>query len=1177
MDKPADKLTELRTKIRNHRDQHQILVDLVQNFGLSRQDRMQVQSLAIDLVTNLRTQNKPVLMDRFLSDYGLDTDEGLSLMCLAEAFLRTPDSPTLDALIADKLAPFAHSTKKSTSPVIQAAILTLRMAGRMLAVPRQKTAMDRIHAVVRRLGEPLVRVALRRVMTDIGQQFVQGQTIDAATAQAQEGQRYSYDMLGEAARTAEDAAGFYAAYDQAISHLSGQCRGDDPRQNPGISVKLSALHPRYETRQKNRVMSELVPRVRVLACRARQVGLGFTIDAEESERLDISLDVIAAVLQTPDLSEWAGFGVVVQAYDLRASAVIDWLDELARGLDRQIMVRLVKGAYWDREIKRAQVDGVADFPVFTHKSMTDVSYLCCARQLLIKSARLFPQFATHNAHSLCAILQMAQQLTQQNPSYEFQRLHGMGAALHELVRAHTGTPCRVYAPVGAHRNLLPYLVRRLLENGANSSFVNQISDENIDPAHIAADPFAQVEKIQDPPNISAGLVAPGDLYQPDRANSRGWDMQSVPDLTRFHQARVSFQSCQWHARPLVAGLDFDGGGHPVYSPNNRGDCLGTVARATETTATHALSRARVWSETTVRQRKQILDKVAVLYEDHHGELCAVLCREAGKTAPDAIAELREAVDFLRFYGAEALRLESGSRGIITCLSPWNFPLAIFTGQIAAALAAGNGVVAKPAQPTTITAWIAVRLMRAAGVPDDVIQLVPGDGPVIGKILTTDRRVAGLCFTGSTAVARTLSRNVADSLEPDSLFIAETGGVNAMIVDSTALPEQAVQDIVDSAFRSCGQRCSALRVLYLQRDIADDFLRVLFGAMDELTIGHPWDLATDVGPLITAAARADILDYIAAARRDGRLLKQLDVPPDLCASGFFVGPAVITGAGMPTREVFGPVLHVCTFAADDIDTVVDTINAAGFGLTFGLHSRIDARVQQITRRLMVGNLYVNRNQIGAVVSTQPFGGEGLSGTGPKAGGPHYLPAFQHRDMPLHPLAPVSCVDPVQVQALLDAAHPDLLTPRSTDDRPGPTGECNRLSLFARGTILCLGPTAADARKQMDIAREHGCTAVGIAPGLRGPMTCDGFLDRAALPDLNGFDAVALWSERDDLTRVRRCLAGREGPFIPLIPFAQMGQDCLRERHLCVDTTAAGGNATLLQSLSNDLSRNPTRFF
>lgn len=1165
-----DKLTERRTRIRSlhHRDQRHVLADVVQNFGLSRRDRMQVQTRAVDLIADVHAQNRPKLMDRFLADYGLDTDEGLSLMCLAEAFLRTPDAPTLDALIADKVAPFADSTKESGAPLIQAATRTLRMTAQMLKAPQQQTVTDRIHGVIRRLGEPLVRAALRRAMTDIGRQFVRGQTIAEATAQAQEGQTYSYDMLGEAARTAAEVADFYAAYDQAITHLSGQCRGDSPRQNPGISVKLSALHPRYETRQKDRVMTELVPRVRALACRARQAGLGFTIDAEESERLDLSLDVIAAVLQTPDLSAWTGFGVVVQAYDRRASAVIEWLDELARSLDRQIMVRLVKGAYWDREIKRAQVEGVADFPVFTHKSMTDVSYLCCARQLLAKSAHLFPQFATHNAHSLCAILQMAQP----NQSYEFQRLHGMGEALHDLVRARTGTPCRVYAPVGAHRNLLAYLVRRLLENGANSSFVNQIADDGTDPALIAADPFAQMEKTQDPQNAPADLTAPGDLYQPDRANSRGWDLQAVTDLTHVHQARTPFKSHQWHAQPLVAGLECGrvGPGRPVYSPNDCGDCLGTVAEATETTAAHALSQARVWSDTTVEDRKQVLDRVAALYEDNHGELCAVLCREAGKTASDAIAELREAVDFLRFYGAEALRLKSTPRGVITCLSPWNFPLAIFTGQIAAALAVGNGVVAKPAQPTAITAWIAVRLMQVAGIPKDVLQLVPGDGPVIGKKLTTDPRVAGLCFTGSTAVAQTLYRNTADSLEPESLFIAETGGVNAMIVDSTALPEQAVQDIVESAFRSCGQRCSALRVLYLQRDIADDFLRVLFGAMDELTIGHPWDLATDIGPLITAAARADTLDYIVAARREGRLLKQLDVPHDLCAGGFFIGPAVITGTGIPTREVFGPVLHVCTFAADEIDAVVDAINDAGFGLTFGLHSRIDTRVRQITRRLTVGNLYVNRNQIGAVVGTQPFGGEGLSGTGPKAGGPHYLPCFQQRDMPVHPVVPGACVDPVQIQKLLDAMHPDLLTPQSTENRPGPTGESNRLSLFARGTILCLGPTAADARKQMEIARQHGCTVLGIAPGLSGPATCDGFLDRASLRDLNGFDAVALWSERNDLIRARQCLAGRAGPLIPLIPFAQMAQDCLRERHLCTDTTAAGGNATLLQSVSADLS-------
>ena len=1156
-------LSAIRTRIRSLHmaDERTLISQLAAQYGLESEIRQQISTNAAGVIARIRKSGTPGFIESFLAEYGLSTGEGVALMCLAEALLRVPDAVTIDELIKDKIAPssWGKHLGQSRSFWVNASTRALILAGKVLQ-EREKTGLaDTLHSVVRRIGEPVIRTALKRAIKAMGRQFILGRNIDEAIRRARgqekKGDTCSFDMLGEAALTARDADRFFDIYSHAIKRLASRATHHDIRENPGISIKLSALHPRYEMGHKERVKAELVPRVRELALMARQARMSLNIDAEEANRLDLSLDVIEMVLRSPEFAGWDGFGGVVQAYGKRASAVIDWLYELARELDRNITVRLVKGAYWDTEIKQAQVDGTQDFPVFTNKAATDVSYLCCARKLLDYSDRMYPQFATHNAHTVCAILAMAGH----KRSYEFQRLHGMGEALHQWVRNEQNTRCRIYAPVGAHRDLLAYLVRRLLENGANSSFVNQINDEDTPPDVIASDPF----EIPGRAGKANGrlVVKPKDLYQPERPNSVGRDLANYDDLKQFHAARKGFKDHQWVARPMIAGMIRPDRPAPVFSPNDCTQCVGYVSGASLAQVEMALACAQPWNRVSGEERSAILNKAADLYEENAGEICAALCREAGKTALDAVAEIREAVDFLRFYGAQAIRLgDTPGRGIMTCISPWNFPLAIFTGQISAALAAGNGVLAKPAEPTPLIAAIAVRLLHKAEVPHHALQLILGKGSVIGRKLTTDPRINGICFTGSTAVAQMIYRDSSTSLKPDSTFIAETGGLNVMIVDSTALPEQAINDIMDSAFRSCGQRCSALRMLYLQKDIADEFMEMLYGAMDELEVSDPWKMSSDVGPVITESAHREITEHIGKARRTGRLLKQLDTPP----TGLFVGPAVIRIEGVLaiSKEIFGPVLHVASFETHEIDQIINDINASGYGLTFGLHSRIEGRVAHITSRLDVGNIYVNRNQIGAVVGSQPFGGEGLSGTGPKAGGPLYVSRFKQAPLPAHKPVMGDKAETERLQELLDGLRVDRHTPLHSIDMPGPTGESNRWSICARGKILCLGPTRADIVQQAKIAREAGCAAICVAPDTGAESGIAGFLSRDALSFLSGFDAVALWSDMEDLRAARRALAARSGPIVPLIATNEMKDLCVIERHLCINTTAAGGNASLL---------------
>ncbi|WP_295074659.1 bifunctional proline dehydrogenase/L-glutamate gamma-semialdehyde dehydrogenase PutA [Tabrizicola sp.] len=1128
-------------------DETALVQRLVAEAALDAPARAAIVAEGADLVRRIRASAKPGLMEVFLAEYGLSTDEGIALMCLAEALLRVPDAETMDALIEDKIAPsnWGRHLGKSASSLVNASTWALMLTGKVLD-DAEGGITRHLRAAVKRLGEPVIRTAVSRAMKEMGRNFVLGETIDKAMDRAEEleakGYTYSYDMLGEAARTEGDARRYHLSYSRAITAIARAAKGNDIRTNPGISVKLSALHPRYEVAKRERVMEELVPRVRALASLAKAAGLGFNIDAEEADRLALSLEVIEATLSDPALKGWEGFGVVVQAYGRRAGAVIDWLHALATRLDRKIMVRLVKGAYWDAEVKRAQVMGLESFPVFTRKQSTDASYIANARKLLSRTDRIYPQFATHNAHTVAAILHIAKAQGLTAMDYEFQRLHGMGERLHDIVLTDNATRCRIYAPVGAHRDLLAYLVRRLLENGANSSFVNQIVDEDVAPEAVAACPLTTVEALQAIP--SPALKTGPNLFA-GRKNSQGWDLTDTADLQAIETARAPHAEARIDAAPRLAGRVVGGQQLAVLNPAT-GALVGHVMTAGLPDVDTALRLAEPWAAAPP-ERATVLNRAADRMEQDFGRIFALLSREAGKTLADAVAELREAVDFLRYYASQIAQPHP-ARGVFACISPWNFPLAIFCGQIGAALAAGNAVLAKPAEQTPLIATLAVDHLLAAGVPATALQLLPGDGTV-GAALTRDPRVSGVAFTGSTETAQAIRRSMADHLYPTAPLIAETGGLNAMLVDSTALPEQAVRDIIASSFQSAGQRCSALRCLYVQEDVAHTVSEMLFGAIEDLSLGDPWHLATDIGPVIDAEAQAGIRAYVDAARAEGRVLKELLAP----GQGTFIAPTVLKVKGiqdMP-KEIFGPVLHIATFKASEIDRVIAAINATGYGLTFGLHSRIDDRVQHIVDGMQVGNTYVNRNQIGAVVGSQPFGGEGLSGTGPKAGGPHYLTRFTKAPTPAAGADDATTAPDAAAKAL---SAPWPATAPQVQDMPGPTGESNRLSMTPRLPILCLGPSRATALAQAEALRKLGGHAVE-APGLAPD----------ALKTLQGFSGAVWWGEAEAGRPYARALAQRQGPILPLIAVPDAGHAQL-ERHLCIDTTASGGNAQLLAEVA-----------
>ncbi|WP_372971899.1 bifunctional proline dehydrogenase/L-glutamate gamma-semialdehyde dehydrogenase PutA, partial [Marinobacter sp.] len=1143
---------------------------------------------------------KSTIMEKFLAEYGLTTKEGVALMCLAEALLRVPDSVTVNDLIEDKITSgsWGDHLGKASSSLINTATIALLMTSRLLTDSERQSVGETLRRLLKRMGEPVIRTVAGQAMKEMGRQFVLGRDIKeaqkAGESYMKKGYTYSYDMLGEAARTDHDAQRYYNSYSDAIDSIARHCSGD-VRKNPGISVKLSALLARYEYGNKERVMKELLPRARRLVKKAAAANMGFNIDAEEQDRLDLSMDVIEQLLSDPELAGWNGFGVVVQAYGKRASFMLDWLYGLAEKYDRRIMVRLVKGAYWDAEIKRAQVMGLDGFPVFTRKACSDVSFLSCSTKLMNMTDRIYPQFATHNAHSVSAILELARVRGEAN--YEFQRLHGMGESLHSQVMKESGVPCRIYAPVGPHRELLAYLVRRLLENGANSSFVNQIVDEDITPEMIAKDPIESVKEMGD--NISSdAIVHPFKIFGEHRRNSKGWDLTDPVTIEAIEKGRGAYKEHHWKGGPLIAGKVSGSEVQVVRNPANQDDLVGHVTQADDTDIDTAISAAekgfKAWSATSVEERAEYLRKVADLYEENTYELFALTCREAGKSLSDAVAEIREAVDFANFYANEGVRYaDSGeARGPVVCISPWNFPLAIFTGQILANLVAGNVVLAKPAEQTSLLAFRAVELMHAAGIPKDAIQLVPGTGATVGAGLTSDSRIAGVCFTGSTNTAKVIDKAMAENMEPDAVMVAETGGLNAMIVDSTALPEQVVRDVLASSFQSAGQRCSALRMLYVQKDIADSLLEMLYGAMEELGIGDPWLLSTDVGPVIDDASAKKITDHCKKFENKDQLTKKLSVPH----TGNFVSPAVIRVNGIQDleEEIFGPVLHVATFDAKDLDKVVDDINAKGYGLTFGIHSRVDTRVDRIASRIKVGNTYVNRNQIGAIVGSQPFGGEGMSGTGPKAGGPQYVRRFMKGEtVQVTTESGGEKVDAKKLKSLIskldrmDVQEPNarVETMKSifdsvpepldahAEEMPGPTGESNILTNHARGTVLCLGPDKETAIEQMTMALAQGNKAVVIALGINHTLQraaraglpvvgVEGRLEADAVETVSGFDAVVSCAKPSLLKPYRRALMKRDGALLPLITEHKLDQRYVIERHLCIDTTAAGGNASLI---------------
>ncbi|TQV82039.1 bifunctional proline dehydrogenase/L-glutamate gamma-semialdehyde dehydrogenase PutA [Denitrobaculum tricleocarpae] len=1010
--------SDLRTAIREayRADEAQVVRSLLGEVELPHDALDRIAERARALVAEVRRSRiGQGGIDAFMHEFELSSKEGVVLMCLAEALLRVPDAHTLDKLIKDKIATAdwqAH-LGHSDSIFVNASTWALMLTGRVVKLEDDDTKDfgGVLRRMVHRSGEPVIRTAISRAMRILGQQFVMGRDIQEAVKRAKpdeaKGYRYSYDMLGEGARTMADADRYFEAYTHAIVAIGAAAAGRAVNDAPGISVKLSALHPRYEFAQRGRVMTEVVPRLKALALDAARLGIGLTVDAEEADRLDLSLDVIEALSGDPDLAGWSGFGLAVQAYQKRAPFVLDWLASVAARHNRRFMVRLVKGAYWDTEVKLAQTEGLSGYPVYTRKVSTDVSYLACVKKLFADPAAFYPQFATHNAHTVAAILE----LSNGSEDYEFQRLHGMGEALYAQIvgPAKMNRPVRIYAPVGSHEDLLAYLVRRLLENGANSSFVNRIQDEKLPIDEIIADPVVAAQRLDIIPHPKIPL--PVGLYGSERANSAGLDLNAPQELAPLGREMERAAKRGWVGAPLVAGQEAGGETRMVQNPADLSDKVGEVRWSTpediETAVARADRAAPSWNATPATERAACLRRLADLMESNRANLMALCVREAGKTIADAIAEVREAVDFCRYYAARACEefsepkrlpgptgetneISLHGRGVFLCISPWNFPLAIFTGQISAALAAGNAVIAKPAEQTGMIATEAVKLMHRAGVPGDVLHLLPGDGAKVGSQLVRDQRISGVAFTGSTETARLINQALAAREGPIVPLIAETGGQNAMIVDSTALPEQVVNDVVASSFQSAGQRCSALRVLFLQQDIADRVITMLSGAMDELRVGDPARLSTDVGPVIDGEAKAVLEAHITRMQKEGRLLNRTGLAKE-ASKGTFVAPAAfeINSVAQLKREVFGPVLHVVRFQAERLDAVIDAINTAGYGLTFGIHSRIDSTIEHVLKRLRVGNAYVNRNTIGAVVGVQPFGGEGLSGTGPKAGGPHYL--------------------------------------------------------------------------------------------------------------------------------------------------------------------------------------------
>lgn len=1191
------------------RPETECLPPLVEAATLSAETRSAVAETARRLIETLRAKQTRSGVEALVQEYALSSQEGVALMCLAEALLRIPDTATRDALIRDKIAAgdWKSHLGGERSLFINAATWGLVITGRLTSPVNDDHRLGSALArLIARCGEPVIRRGVDMAMRMMGEQFVRGETIEAALRHSnrleQHGFRYSYDMLGEAALTAADAERYYNDYEHAIHAIGTASAGRGIYRGPGISIKLSALHPRYSRAQSARVMAELLPRVKALALLAKRFDIGLNIDAEEADRLELSLDLLEDLCLDADLGGWHGLGFVVQAYGKRCPFVLDYIIDLAHRAGRRIMVRLVKGAYWDAEIKRAQVDGLNGFPVYTRKAYTDVCYIACARKLLAATDVIFPQFATHNAQTLATIYHMAGQDFQPG-QYEFQCLHGMGEPLYEEVvgAARLDRPVRIYAPVGTHETLLAYLVRRLLENGANSSFVNRISDPTVSVDELVNDPARSVAAMSTVGAPHGRIKLPAELFGSERVNSSGLDLTDEIALASLARALRASTAIEWRAVPRPADREARAQARPVRNPGDRRDIVGWVTDASDGDVLRAVrlasAAAASWASLPPAERAECLTRAADAMQGRMSTLLGLISREAGKSLPNAIAEVREAIDFLRYYAAEACRTLDPTPqplGPVACISPWNFPLAIFIGQIAAALVTGNPVLAKPAEETPLIAAEGVRMLHDAGIPVDVLQLLPGDGR-IGAALVAAPEISAVMFTGSSEVARLIQSQLANRLSPEDRpipLIAETGGQNAMIVDSSALAEQVVGDVIASAFDSAGQRCSALRVLCLQEDVADRILTMLKGAMRELKIGRTDVLAVDVGPVITLEARDAIAQHVERMRDLGCRVEQIGRSDD-DADGTFVSPTIVELKTLSDleREIFGPVLHVLRYRREDLDRLIEEINATGYGLTFGLHTRLDETIARVTDRIKAGNIYVNRNIIGAVVGVQPFGGRGLSGTGPKAGGPQYLArlvtpspmARRHRAAKADPalLDLVTWLDAKGSHAAADAArHFGRRSALGHEvELAGPVGERNIYALRPRGSILLAPETANGLYRQLGAVLATGNRAVidaasglrtalvGLSPGLAGRISwsTDWIAD-------GPFAGALVEGAAERVRALCKRIAAMPGPIVLVQaasadeiarnPDAYSVHWLLEEVSTSINTAAAGGNASLM---------------
>ncbi|MCU4520548.1 trifunctional transcriptional regulator/proline dehydrogenase/L-glutamate gamma-semialdehyde dehydrogenase [Acinetobacter schindleri] len=1198
---------------------------LLEHSEISSELTDKIQSLAFDLAHSLRERKgsggKAGIVQGLLQEFSLSSQEGIALMCLAEALLRIPDTATRDLLIRDKInqGNWKEHLGQSQLMFVNAAAWGLMLTGKLMETPQQKSLSSLLTGLLARSGRGIIRKAVDVAMRMMGEQFVTGETIDEALKNAErleeKGFQYSYDMLGEAALTDPDAERYYQDYQNAI-HAIGQASTDkDVYNGPGISIKLSALHPRYQRSQMDRVNDELYSKVLNLAVLAKKYNIGLNIDAEETERLEISLELLERLCFEPTLNDWKGIGFVIQAYQKRCFYVVDYIIDLAKRSQKRLMIRLVKGAYWDSEIKKAQIEGMADYPVFTRKVHTDLSYIACARKLLAEPDYIYPQFATHNAQTVATIYQLANPERYYAGQYEFQCLHGMGEPLYENVvgdkaAGKLGIPCRIYAPVGNHETLLAYLVRRLLENGANTSFVNRIADKSLKVEDLIENPRQTIIKTAQQGNVLGTkhphIPYPQDLYG-TRINSSGLDLANDAELNALNEVAVSLADTQFQAAAMGTAFsepDISNTVH-VINPAQHQDIVGTVYEATTEQAEIALIQAanaqHFWANLPKNERAACLNKAAELMQQRLLPLMVLLSREAGKTYANAIAEVREAIDFLRYYAGQMSDLPGNVHiqplGTVLCISPWNFPLAIFTGQISAALVAGNTVIAKPAEQTPLIAAQAVQILWEAGIPQDVLQLLPGRGETIGAQLSQDSRIQGIMFTGSTEVAKILQKTVAKRLNQfgeSVTLIAETGGQNAMIVDSSALTEQVVLDVVNSAYDSAGQRCSALRVLCVQEDNLDTVRHMLKGAMQQLRVGNPVLLKTDIGPVIDADAQQNIQKHIDQMRSKGHKVHQLMFNQDASelAQGTFIPPTLIELPNLNDleREVFGPVLHLISYKAGQLPQLLDQINSKGYGLTMGLHTRIDETMQTVISKAHVGNLYINRNIVGAVVGVQPFGGEGLSGTGPKAGGPLYIYRLMHQVSEkklAQPYAMNSAQATLENPLLqefkawvyktfptISLTTPAKITTGHSFSLQGPTGEENQYMILPRESILSLATNDADQIQQLLAILSVGSRPAVLADNtfiLKHLQSMPAKVVKAikVIKDMESgdFEAVLHHGDASALIDLQQRIATRQGPIVGITHLSSGNYEIpverfVIERAISINTAAAGGNASLM---------------